>query len=218
MTERKVVDQIITNAQSIREDDSRMDYEFVLANLNTIRAQAIRDYVVKFKRVSPIWMQTIDLKFDKNLQEDVGDSACITKYLVPEYIQLDGTMDGMLFIGNSDNKSFRRIKTRGELATMKKHKLLNPANGRYIGAMTDGTTVELHSDKKIKSLSISAILFNPNDDPKYNRDSDNYPVSGDLIPMMTDVAMKLYFNRVTGLAVDMASNKNDSAQQPQPRR
>jgi len=213
MTEFQVIDQLLTNVEADVTDESKFDRDFIAANLYTVRGMAIQQFFQKYKRISPLCLQTLNLEYDINLQDDVNNN-CITKYNLPQYIQLDARVDGVTFIGNSENKSFRRIKTRGELATLKKHTLLSPDNGKYIAVLTDNGFAELHATNKIKELIVALCLFNPNDDPSYNSQVDNFPVSQDLITTMTDLAMKLYFNRIGNMPIDNRSNKNNAIPMP----
>lgn len=219
MTLDQVADALIRNIQAIHTDETRFDLDFTFAEIHTIRGVAMALYFQKFKRISPLWLQTLDLTYDPLLQEDLPDpSICITKYELPQYIQLDGRQDGVSYLGNDKNQSFRRIRTRAELSTLKKHPRLNPANGNYVGVLTDNTFVEVYATTKVKRLLVSLILADPNDDPAYNYQVDPYPISVDLLPMMTDQLMKVYFNRMAAIPVDTAPNKIDVPLQTPSRR
>lgn len=208
MTELELIDHIIRNVQAVHTDESRFDEDFVAAEIYTVRGMAIGQWHQKWKRINPLWLQTITLEYNANLQEDVS-TTCITKYIFPNYIALDGRMDGVTFIGNSENKSFRRIRTRGELATLLKHSKLSPDKGDYIAVLTENGYVEVIAQNRIKSLTASLILANPNDDPLYNPQVDQFPISVDLIPIMTDILIKLYFARMASMPINIRMNKTD---------
>lgn len=214
MNEQKVIDQIIRNVQAIHTDETRLDMGFVTANLDTIRATAIQLFHKTFKRVSPLCYQNITLEYDSDLQEDVGNSKCVTKFTLPNYIELDGRMDGVSFIGNSENVAFRRIKSRAELSGLLSHKQLSPYTGRYVGVLTEGGVAECYYVNPIKEVRLQIILERPSDDPYYNPLTDNYPVSINLIPYMTDELIKHYFARVVATPVDYQPNKNDTVSMP----
>lgn len=59
-----------------------------------------------------------------------------------------------------------------------------------IGFIVLGTDIRFYGNKQLENFTIQAILSNPLDDPNFDIDNDQYPVSEDVISVMERIAMQ----------------------------
>ena len=209
MTYKQIVDRITANVQAgIKTDETRFGREFVVSHINSARAVAIQQAWMKFKRINPQWLQEYEFKYSEDLQSDVKNT-CITKYNIPGWISLDGKTDGMLFVGNSDNKQFRIFNSRPEFSSYLNIKSQSPYGGRYIGVVREGNFMELHYKSRIKFGRMLMIYQSPLDCKTYSIDFDPYPVTEEIVSMMEDLLMRKFIS-MSQQPIDSVSNKNDS--------
>lgn len=210
MTHNEIVDRITSNVQSgIKTDDTRFTRDFVASHVNSARATAIQQAWMRYRKINPQWLQPFDLVYDKDLQGDLYETQCITKYNVPSWISLDGKSDGMVFIGNLQNRAFRIFNSRGELANYLNIPSQSPYSGRYVGVLRDNGFIELHYSNAIKTGTMLLLYNNPSDCPTYNIEVDQYPATEELINLIEDIVYKKFLT-MAQMPIDMVSNKNDN--------
>lgn len=208
MTYKQLVDRMSANVQSgIKTDESRFSREFIASHLNSARATAIQQSWQKFRRVNPQWLQEYELEYSFDLQKDI-ESGCVTKYYVPGWIHLDGKTDGMVFIGNTENRNFRIFNSRAELSCFLSVPSQSPYTGRFVGVLKDNGFIEIHYNTRIKSSKILMLYNNPLDCPTFSVEFDPYPVTDDLVIIMEDLLIRK-LAAAAQQPLDMVPNKND---------
>jgi hypothetical protein len=208
MTYKQIVDRFTANVQAgIKTDESRFTREFISSHVNSVRATAIQQSWQKMRRINPQWLQEYELEYSGELQYDL-DSTCVTKYYVPGWIHLDGKTDGMVFVGNNENRNFRIFNTRSELATYLSLSSQSPYTGRYVGVLRDNGFIEIHYNTRIKAAKILMLYNDPLECPTFNVEFDPYPATEDLIVVMEDLLIRK-LSAMAQQPIDMVPNKND---------
>ena len=170
---------------AIFTDESRYNELYLISIANKFRAEAIREYYRINKRINPVCYQRF---YPEYVQEEQYE-WCFYRFKCPQVINMDDISNGFRFVGTlNSSKSFDIIKTRGELSTFLNHPVLTPAAGRNVCALHDGTTgyweIYAKGNKLPKFFVVEMIQQNPLDNPEFNVDFSEYPVSNDLLPMM----------------------------------
>lgn len=190
MTERQVVErQQRLPFGGIISDENRLDFDYMLNLTNTARAQMGRDMFQKNKRLNPQWYQQYWPVFEKDLQDD----EIVVRFFCPEVFSLDDNNDGFRYIGTIDcATAFSRIKNRGELATMNRHKVMKTLIGVQTGILYNGSAqqLEVYGNSELEELLVEALFADPREVPTYNNISDNYPIPDDLLPMLDQYVLK----------------------------
>lgn len=208
MTYKQLVDRFTANVQAaIKVDESRFGRQFVVSHINSARATAIQQEWMKFKRINPQWLQEYTLEYSNDLQDDVNNT-CVTKYYLPSWIGLDGRSDGMVFIGNTENRNFRIFNTRAELSSYLQIEAQSPYSGRYVGVLRDNGFIEIHYKNRIKAGKILMLYSDPLECASYNIEFDPYPVTEELVIAMEDLLIR----KMAAMAqqpIDLVPNKAD---------
>lgn len=190
--------------------DNRFQDEFVDMLIHSARAWVIRDQFIKYKRISPQWLQTFIPEYDKVYQDG---SNCHVRFTIPQVIALDGRMDGVSFIGNDGkNCTFRQINNRATFAAMTHDPIMNPQSGRKAYALFSGNEVELYGSVLLTSPPrIEAIWAIPPDINTYNVLIDDYPIEESLIREISRVIMQQDMIIITKSYTDMVNQGKDTA-------
>lgn len=187
MTLKELTSQVIRMVSGgILTDESKYDFLDIEADIHYARANVIKDFYSKNKRVSGEWIQTFNAVFDVTSQE----SNNFVRFVVPRAIPLDVFRDGFLYVGDTNgNVAYRRVNSRAELANFNLHRITKINNNTPKFIYSEGV-IELYGNTMIKELRIDGIFANPSEIPTYNQDIDNYPLSEDLISPLKDFLLK----------------------------
>jgi hypothetical protein len=211
MTHKELVDLLTGNVQAaVKTQDSRFSWEFVSQHAATARSFAIKDFWIRHKRINPNWLQDIDLYYNENIQDDVDSRNCTVRYTIPPYNTLDGKADGFTFVGNYKGKPFVTFNSIQEYSSKSTIPYMDASKGFIVAVIKNAGYVDVKWKARITSgLKVKALLSDPTDSPRFNIDTDNYPVTQDLLPMMEDFLMKK-MSQMSGQPIDMVPNKNDN--------
>ena len=211
-------ERLVKNVQGgILTDETRFDQPTLNTLINTARAQTIQAIYFKNKRINPACYQTYFGDYDAALQVD---DPCLVKFKCPPVINLDSNSDGFRFVGQVDGvRGFKRVVSRGQLASYNDHPFMKVRNGRYVAALwsaPDGIW-EIYNSP-LKYLRVEGIFANPFEIPTYNPDIDDYPISVEMLPAIEDFIFKTVTAVEAQTVPDYVSSGVDITQQPQQRR
>ena len=211
MTHKEVVDVLTANVQAaIKTQDSRFSWDFVREHAATARSFAIKDFWVRHRNVNPNWLQQIDLVYNSDVQSDVVEPNCTVRYLIPNYVTLDGKADGLTFVGSYKGRPFVTFSSDQDYYGKSHIQNMDASKGFIVAVIKGPGYVDVKWKARITSgLLVSAILSDPTDSKRFNIDYDEYPITQDLMPLMEDFLIKK-MSAAASAPVDMVPNKNDN--------
>jgi hypothetical protein len=195
-------------AGGISTDETRFDTPYLYSKINEGYAVVTRNDYVKNRRFNSVSI----LKLYPEFEQDYQTNVCITRFQLPTgFISISPIQDGLVYVGSSSkNETFRRIKSRTELAGMLKNPVMSPASGRYIAALVDGLIIELYSKNHIKNPLVEGVWNDPTLLPDYNILKDQYPLSQDMIPLVERYVFEQSLQIEAATNPDTVSNTRDT--------
>lgn len=195
---------------AIFTDENRYDQLYLISIAIKFRAEAIREYYRVNQRINPICYQRF---YPEYVQEEQYE-WCFYRFKCPQVINMDAISNGFRFVGTiNSSKSFDVIKSRGELSTFLNHPILNPASGRNVCALYDGTTgyweIYAKGNKLPKYFVVEMIQNNPLDNPEFNIDFDPFPLSADTMPLFENLVYSSNTIVSSSTAPDLLSDSAD---------
>jgi hypothetical protein len=204
---------------AIFTDENRYDQLYLISIANKFRAAVVRkDYQIN-KRINPITYQRYYPRFVQMEQYE----WCFYRFKCPAPINLDDMSNGFRFVGTiNSSKNFDIIKNRGELSTFLNHPILSPTSGRNICALYDGTTgyweIYAKDNKLPKRFVVEMLQQNPLDNPEFNLDFDQYPISQDLYMEMEQLVFQANTSITAGGVPDLIADSADVQANPRSKR
>jgi len=198
MTALEIVDKILSEAGGGKfRDDIKFEPDLLLAELPQYRSRAMiiafngsRDTAMS-KMINPSWYQEYEFAIDRSTQ---SSEACYLEAYFPPVVRMDDKVDGATLIGDKESGlSFRKVQTPETASSYLKAGRLNKAK---IGYVLFPEKIRIYGNKLLKNLYANCIFQYPTDVPDFNIETDRYPISTDLIPIMAklweiDMAQKL---------------------------
>ena len=212
MTGLEITDKIISELGGGKfRMDIKWEPELILAELPQYRSRAMiiayngsRDTAMS-KVINPAWYQSWKTTINKADQD--SDKCYLVVKDYPQMVRLDQHTDGHTFIGeNEGGKSFRKIVSPEQASMYVRAGRLKPDT---IGYVHIGSELRLYGNLLLEEFYNINIVQNPLDVPGFDIDTDRYPISVDLIPVMAglyefDMARKL------GIIQDTKIDQSDS--------
>jgi hypothetical protein len=209
---QEIIDIVISDVSAgIVVDDTRFEFDYVKDKIHSYAAIVKKEEYRKNKFINNINYLKHYPRFEAELQDD---PMCFVKFRCPDVISFDSNSDGFRYIGAIDRSiNFKRIQNRSYLSSFNSHPVMN-VNTRGMSVLYDGTSqiIEVYGNTSLEELLVEGIFSDPTEIPTFNVEIDQYPLSEDLIPMLSTVIM----NDITRLvAAQIPSKYSDVEQQPQ---
>lgn len=209
---QQLIEEIIRTGidAGIITDEDRIDHDFIESLVHQYRAEAIimvynND---RYKRINASWTQQFIAEYDKTIQDDIST----VKFKVPPVISLDKFRDGHLYIGTIDgNCPYRKVVGRAEL-TMAQHRHLKN-NGATRVFASDGF-IEEYGNPDLRDLRTDSIFQNPTDVPTYNKFTDEYPVSPEVVALLKELIWTKETSLIKQQFTDSVSSSKDETATP----
>lgn len=188
----EITERIVRACQGGKaKDETEIDFEYVESKVpkwrqsaisilyNGSREQAANSYI------PPDWYQTVTISIPNNQSNNSKSYITAT---VPSVIRINSNTDGFVFVGDDDDTvNFIRISSPSYASDLMSRGDLTE---EVIGFIVLGTDIRFYGNKQLENFTIQAILSNPLDDPNFDIDNDQYPVSEDVISVMERIAMQ----------------------------
>jgi len=199
---RNIVDTLIRSVSGGENSiDNKYSPTYVEALVPQLRNEAIiLDYYgsrnrAASRRLDYACYQTIDV----NVNTPVEGRDYVT-FTVPKTIGVGRLIDGSVYVGKqNDSVTFSRLLNRSDVAMMKARGLLNGDNIAYI---RNPTEIEVYGNNALGELQERGIYVNPLDVPNFNVETDDYPISENILLLMTDL-FKAQMNVNIGMKSDI---------------
>ncbi len=163
--------------------------EAILAKYNGSRTMAAA------KRINGDWVQKFSLTIDSSIQTDDAEYILLD---CPPPISINYCTSGFIYVGAKDRVNrFIMAQTRDEIATYKARGFIN--DGKHIVCMYADSQLEIYGNNNLETVYLEMILQNPADKPSFSLSNDEYPVSADILGLMTDI-----FKQRMGIAISQA--------------
>lgn len=184
---RNIVDTLI-RAVSGGENgiDNKYSPTYVEALVPQLRNEAIiLDYYgsrnrAASRRLDYACYQTIDV----NVNTPVEGRDYVT-FTVPKTIGVGRLIDGLVYVGQQDQSiEFSRLLNRSDVAMMKARGLLNGDNIAYIWSQGN---IEVYGNNALGEIQVRGIFVNPTELSSFNVETDDYPISENLLLLMADL-------------------------------
>ena len=209
----QLTDECISQSQgAIRTDETKFTEELVHSIIHQCRAQLLS--ATRFKVLPDICYQKYFPTFDQGIQLD----DCVVEFKVPDYINIGPMGDGMRYVGNVNGlDAFTRLGKGVMKSVYAKHRVSNPNNRKDTmwNAEVDETgytKVLIYNNVELEQFMIVGILANPQDATYFRSDTDAYPISEDMIPMLKEmIVAQMYIMAQT--PADTISNSQDTPSQ-----
>ena len=195
MTQPEIIERLSRLPEGgIITNTNRFDVGYMGSLLDTYRIKAIiASYngdksTGRNKRINPQCLQKYYPLYEADLQ---SNELGYVLFRCPEVASISSNMDGHQYIGSRDSScDFRRIVSRGQLATLNKHKITNVYNGTGMSVLFDAGMLEVYGNKMVREIMTESIFTQPLLLPTYNVAKDNYPISEDLIPAIESMILR----------------------------
>lgn len=188
----EITERIVRACQGGKaKDETEIDFEYVESKVpkwrqsaisilyNGSREQAANSYI------SPDWYQTVTISIPNNQSNNSKSYITAT---VPSVVRINSNTDVFVFVGDDDDTvNFIRISSPSYASDLMSRGDLTE---EVIGFIVLGTDIRFYGNKQLENFTIQAILSNPLDDPNFDIDNDQYPVSEDVISVMERIAMQ----------------------------
>lgn len=188
----EITERIVRACQGGKaKDETEIDFECVESKVpkwrqsaisilyNGSREQAANSYIF------PDWYQTVTISIPNNQSNNSKSYITAT---VPSVVRINSNTDGFVFVGDDDDTvNFIRISSPSYASDLMSRGDLTE---EVIGFIVLGTDIRFYGNKQLENFTIQAILSNPLDDPNFDIDNDQYPVSEDVISVMERIAMQ----------------------------
>jgi hypothetical protein len=184
---RNIVDTLI-RAVSGGENgiDNKYSPTYVQALVPQLRNEAIiLDYYgsrsrAASRRLDYACFQTIDA----NVNTPVEGRDYVT-FTVPKTIGVGRLTDGLVYVGQQyQSIEFSRLLNRSDVAMMKARGLLNGDNIAYIWSQGN---IEVYGNNALGEIQVRGIFTDPMEVSGFNVETDDYPISENLLLLMTDL-------------------------------
>ena len=184
---RNIIDTLIRAVSGGENSiDNKYSPTYVEALVPQLRNEAIiLDYYgsrnrAASRRLDYACYQTIDV----NVNTPVEGRDYVT-FTVPKTIGVGRLIDGLVYVGQQDQSiEFSRLLNRSDVAMMKARGLLNGDNIAYIWSQGN---IEVYGNNALGEIQVRGIFVNPTELSSFNVEADDYPISENLLLLMTDL-------------------------------
>ncbi len=105
----------------------------------------------------------------------------------PRPVRVKDGVTGIIYAGSSlVPQNFSQLYNRNEVGIYRERNMLG-ANSRSIAYFHNGTQLEIYGNKALTSVDMIEICADPTEVSGFNQDTDTYPISMDLIPLMAEL-------------------------------
>lgn len=174
-TQIQIAQSIISTVSGgIFVDERNLSQEKILDKIDEVREVWVAQKFKETHYVHPDWVQ----KFWPEYDEDIQDASYCVKFKCPSIARLSDRADGLRYIGAEDcADDFRRVKSRGQLSTMRHHPAMKVGN--KVVALYESGVIELISKRSKPFVPIVIGIFSkPSEIPTFNINTDQYPLDG----------------------------------------
>lgn len=210
MNKREIAEHLIASVNAF--DDT------VGSNINPLQVEALADalrqdailakyngsrYLAAAKRIDPDWVQSFELTIDKAAQDINADFIVVD---CPKPISINQNTDGFIYVGRKNKiAKFYKAQSMDEIATLNARGFIN--NGKDIVYIYTDNQLKIYGNNALEKLWVSVILQNPSQQPGFDEEYDDYPVSMDILTMMVDLfkeKMRIAVSQPADTISDMA--------------
>jgi len=196
----EIIDRLMRiGGGGITTDESRWDWDYLYTQLNVQSRNLLISWFngsrqqAANRSIPNQYLQSYICEYEPALQDD----DCVVKFRVPQTIIINGTTDGIVYVGTTTRScNFHRIRKRTALSDFKNNRVT--ANMIEKGLKTfvlfDNTNIdndmmiaEVYGAPMLKELLVEMVQKNPSDNPLFNRAYHDYPMSDNHISMMEDM-------------------------------
>lgn len=204
---REITDQIIRSVEGgASTDDSKFSRRAVEALVPKWRSAAI---IISYNGdrqtgsntlLNAALYQSLDIAIDNSIQVS---AAKFTLFECPKVVQINSQMNGFVFVGDLNTATqFTQIKSPAQYANAKAADLIDNAKVYYYQV---SDTMYVRGNTLLKSFHIDGIFQDPTVVSGFNVETDEYPVSEDILGIM----LKLAYNDLAPVSAKPADNVND---------
>jgi len=173
------------------KNETQVDYAYIESKVPKWRQQAI-SVVFNGSReqaanefIPPQWLQSFTIAVPAS-ENGAGNLNAYITIDCPAPIRLNIKGDGFNFVGDATASiGFIHVQSPSYASDLTKRGDLNKDT---IGYVVVGDKMRLYGNKQLESVDFDAVLSEPLDDPDFNIDTDDYPVSEDVISVMERIA------------------------------
>lgn len=187
----EITERIIRAVFGGKAKNEGVDYAYIESMIPKWRQRAIlivyngsREFAGN-KYISPEWLQTfkIDVPASELLPSNTNTYLTIN---CPSILRLNTMQDGLIFFGDGEDMiNFRRIRSTAYASDLI---IRGDLNQNVIGYVKNGDDIYIFGNKQLESVTLHTVLSNPLDAPNFNIDTDDFPVSEDVIEVMERIA------------------------------
>lgn len=187
----ELTERIVRAVSGGKAKNEGIDYAYIESMIPKWRQRAIlivyngsREFAAN-RYISPEWLQNFTLTIPAAQRLDTNTNIYIT-VSCPPLLRLNTSQDGLIFFGDEEGMvNFRRIKSTSYAADLVRRGDLNQ---NVIGYVKTGSDIYVFGNKQLETVDLNVVLADPLDDPDFNIDTDDYPVSEDVIELMERLA------------------------------
>lgn len=188
-------------------DENKMDREFVASLVHQVRAEAIMQWYQKNYSIHDMWLQRYTPTYDSNIQV-VSD--CEVKFWHPPVVNLIGR-DGFDYVGDiNELDNFRRATVK---SVYSKHKVTNRPGITLWDWQYDEygfPEISIRGNILQREIMTKSILMNPLDLPTFRQQFDEYPITPELLPYMSQRLFQLHTNIIVTRRGDTIPDSQDA--------
>lgn len=191
----------------ISTDETKFEPLFVESIIHQTRATLLKPQTV----VSQLWVNEYNPPYSVDLQE--GD-FCDIIIEVPAPIMFDRHGEGLIYIGAANGKQpFRRIGYLGDSSLAFQHPLTKPSEKDVSYSVSakdkDFLVVQVYGNVSLENILVKVVAYNPTLLPSFRRDTDLYPITGDLITQMKSGVANSLMSQMAQTPADTLGDTQD---------
>lgn len=166
--------------------DNKYSPEYVEALVPSLRNDAI---ILSYfgsrtraasRRLDYALYQTVDLTVNA-----VNNNLDYVTFDLPRTISIGRLIDGLVYVGQVDNSvEFSRLLNRSDVAMMKARGLFDGTNIAYIWSQGK---LEVYGNNALSECQVRGIFADPTQVPSFRIEQDDYPISDNILNIMTDL-------------------------------
>ena len=177
--------------------------------LSTVRAICMKELYPKRNTLNAIYYQTIDLKYEADLQED----PCYTLFRYPAILNVNSEIDGHQLLGGKRG-SWTRVRSEAEYRNMKQAygSRINQTGFFYVFEPELELVKVFHDSDAVrpKGGEGKSIIMDPlNPLARFNRQLDEYPITPECLSMVEQYLREGKFQRFLQRPANIIANGAD---------
>lgn len=210
-TLKQITQEVIAQVSgATMTDESKFEESFVDMLVHQVRAELFLASDTSI--LNDAWQYSYYPEYYLDMQ---ATGECYVSFTIPSLILLENGNDTITYLGSRNGmKPFNRIGLLGDISIDMAHPITNPyKKGPVSWALSQnealGMVATVYGNSDIENIKAKGVWYNPTDLPNYRRDTDNYPITGEMImPLKTGVFDKL-MQKMAQTPQDTLSNSAD---------